>query len=138
MLSKPEEFIMAVLASLWVVLTYFMASYAGMPVHTALLITVLTLLWALVLFLLWQRNRTRLLWPVFLGLLVACWWPALDWLAVKDLLIPGVESSTIILNLPWYATWTAKLIYALLPILGGYAMMWKLKYHRSNRDQTIP
>ena len=75
MLSKPEEFILAILAGLWVVLTYFLAAYTGMPTHTALLITVLTLIWAIVFFLLWQRNRVRLLAGVYGlagGLLVAC------------------------------------------------------------------
>ncbi len=123
MLSKPEEFILAILAGLWVVLTYFLAAYTGMPTHTALLITVLTLIWAIVFFLLWQRNRVRLLWPVFMGLLVACWWPFLDWWAVKDLVLPGGD--TIVLQRPWYASWTFKLVLAVLPVLGGYAWMWQ-------------
>ena len=137
MLSKPEEFILAILAGLWVVLTYFLAAYTGMPTHTALLITVLTLIWAIVFFLLWQRNRVRLLWPVFMGLLVACWWPALDWLAIKDLLPLNIAADTIIVSRPWYATWTAKFIYAILPMLAGYVLIWKLK-HRPARDQMIP
>ena len=36
MFKRPEELIMAVLAALWVVLTYFAASYFGAPVHTRL------------------------------------------------------------------------------------------------------
>ena len=48
MFKRPEELIMAVLAALWVVLTYFAASYFGAPVHTALLICTLTLIWAAV------------------------------------------------------------------------------------------
>lgn len=136
MLSRPEEFIMAILAGLWVVLTYFLASYTDMPTHTALLITVLSLVWVIVFFLLWQRNRIRLLWPIFLGLLVACWWPALDWLAIKDVLAPGAMGETIVISKPWYATWTAKLIYAAIPMLMGYVVMWKLKTRPAQHQIT--
>ncbi len=65
---------MAILAALWVVLTYFIADYLGAPTHTALLISALTLIWALVFFILWQRNITPDLAGVsrpFGGLLVA-------------------------------------------------------------------
>ena len=46
MFKRPEELIMAVLAALWVVFTYFLASYFGAPTQTALLITAFTLIWA--------------------------------------------------------------------------------------------
>lgn len=137
MLNKPEEFIMAVLAGLWVVLTYFVADYTGMPTHTVLLITALTLIWAAVLFLLWQRNRVRLIWPCFLGLLIACWWPLFDWLAVKDVVNPAALGDTIIVARPWYATWTAKFIYALIPTLLAYVVLWKLK-HQPAKHQITP
>ena len=127
MLKRPEEFIMAILAALWVVLTYFIADYLGAATHTALLISALTLIWALVFFILWQRNITHLIWPVFLGLLVACWWPFLDWYAVSDILVPGASSETIVIAKPWYATWTFKMIIAAIPVLAGYAVKWKFK-----------
>ena len=127
MLKRPEEFIMAILAALWVVLTYFIADYLGAPTHTAHLISALTLIWALVFFILWQRNITHLIWPVFLGLLVACWWPFLDWYAVSDILVPGASSETIVIAKPWYATWTFKMIIAAIPVLAGYAVKWKFK-----------
>ena len=66
-----------------------------------------------------------------------CWWPALDWLAIKDLLQLNAAADTIIVSRPWYATWTAKFIYAILPMLAGYVLIWKLK-HRPARDQMIP
>ena len=46
MFKRPEELIMAALAALWVVFTYFLASYFGAPTQTALLITAFTLIWA--------------------------------------------------------------------------------------------
>ena len=132
MLKRPEEFIMAILAALWVVLTYFIADYLGAPTHTALLISALTLIWALVFFILWQRNITHLIWPVFLGLLVACWWPFIDWFAIRGFVTPESINDTIVLNRPWYDTWTAKIIWALIPTVLGYVYKWK----RSRR--TVP
>lgn len=127
MFKRPEEFIMAILAALWVVLTYFIADYLGAPTHTTLLITALTLIWAIVFFIVWQRNASRLIWPLFLGLLVACWWPFLDWYAVSGILVPGASGDTIVIAKPWYATWTFKIILAVIPVLLGYAVKWKLK-----------
>ncbi|WP_066567247.1 hypothetical protein [Snodgrassella sp. CFCC 13594] len=135
MFSKPEEVIMAVLAGLWVILTYFLSSYAGMPTHTALLITLFTLIWAIVFFLMWQRSQTRFIWPIFLGLLVACWWPAITWFAYKDVILPGTDMSTIILSLPWYATWTAKFIYAFIPVVVGYIIKWRWHQRRQTPAQ---
>ncbi|WP_037586803.1 hypothetical protein [Stenoxybacter acetivorans] len=137
MFKKPEEVIMAILALLWVLLTYFLCRCAAMPIHTLLFITLFTFIWAVSFFLLWQRNLTRFIWPLFLGLLVACWWPALDWLAEKNLLLPQVANQTLIINLPWYATWTAKSIYALVPVIVGYLIMWKLN-HRPKPDISMP
>lgn len=136
MLNRPEELIMAILAGLWVVLTYFACAYMGMPTDTCLLITLFTLIWGIVFFLMWQRGQTCLIWPVFLGLLVACWWPSLNWLASKDIVMPDNSASTVIINLPWYATWTAKLIYSLIPIIAGYA--WKIKRHYNKKSTGQP
>lgn len=127
MFKRPEEFIMAILAALWVVLTYFLADYLGAPTAPTLLITALSLIWAIVFFIVWQRNASRLIWPLFLGLLVACWWPFLDWYAVSDILVPGASTDTIVIAKPWYATWTFKLIIAAIPVLLGYAVKWKMK-----------
>ena len=43
-MKKPEEIIMAVLAALWVILTYFVLTYIGAHLETSLTITGLTLL----------------------------------------------------------------------------------------------
>ena len=135
MFKRPEELIMAVLAGLWVVLTYFAAAYFGAPGQTAMLIAVLTLVWAVLLFLLWQRDRARLLWPLFLGLLVACWWPFLDWYAAQSIVIPATSADTIVINKPWYASWTFKTILALIPTVAGYAL--KIKQYRHRKDALI-
>ena len=132
MFKRPEELIMAVLAALWVVFTYFLASYFGAPAQTALLITTLTLIWAALFFGLWQRGHTGAIWPIFLGLLVACWWPFIDWYAISGFVTPESVNETIVLNRPWYDTWTAKIIWALIPTVLGYVYKWK----RSRR--TVP
>lgn len=125
MFKRPEELIMAVLALLWVVLTYFLAAYFAAPTQTALLITVLTLVWAAVFFGLWQRNKTNLIWPLFLGLLVACWWPFIDWLAIHSIVTPEAAGETIVVNKPWYDSWTAKGILSAIPTALGYLFKWK-------------
>ena len=92
MFKRPEEIIVLVLAVLWVVLTYFLAAFCGADAYTVMLITGLTLIWAAVCFRFWQKGWERTIWPVFLGCLVACWWPMLDWLAVKDIIVPTTRS----------------------------------------------
>ncbi|QMT41499.1 hypothetical protein [Neisseria shayeganii] len=124
-LKRPEEVIMAVICALWVVLTYFCARYFGAPWERVLLISALTLIVLVPAFLLWQRNRITWLWPLFLGLLVACWWPFLDWLAIKDIPLSSLHGDTIILQRPWYASWPFKAALALLPVIGGYAWIWQ-------------
>ncbi|MDO4997585.1 MAG: hypothetical protein Q4E16_02935 [Neisseria sp.] len=131
MFKRPEELIMAVLAALWVAFTYFMATYFNAPSQTALLIAALTLIWAVVFFILWQRNLTRHIYPIFLGLLIACWWPFLDWYAISGIVSTNALNDTIIVSKPWYATWTFKLIIALVPVLLGYA--FKFKQYRKNK-----
>ena len=55
-MKKPEEIIMAVLAALWVILTYFVLTYIGAHLETSLTITGLTLLWCVVAFVFWQKK----------------------------------------------------------------------------------
>ncbi|MCS4533343.1 hypothetical protein [Neisseria montereyensis] len=136
MFKRPEEFIVAILAALWVVLTYLITDYFGAPTQTKLLISALTLICAAVCFILWQRHLSRAIWPFFFGLLVACWWPYLDWVAVRDILVSdGNVSNTIVIAKPWYATWTFKWIIAVIPVILGYAIKWKL--HNKYKKQII-
>ena len=124
-LDKPEEAVMAVLAALFVVLTYAAASCFGARRETALLVAALTLIVLLPAFLLWQRNRAARLWPCLLSALAACWWPFLDGVAGPEDLPADA--------LPWYATWTFKLVFALLPAAAGYG--WMLYRRRSGRKK---
>ncbi|VEJ21365.1 hypothetical protein [Neisseria animaloris] len=126
MFKRPEELIVAILAALWVILTYLIANYFGAPSQTKLLITALTLIWAAVCFVLWQRNLSRTIWPFFLGLLAACWWPYLDWIAVRNIVVSGTVTDTILIAKPWYATWTFKCVLAVIPVILGYALKWKM------------
>lgn len=134
MFKRPEELIVLILGLLWVALTYFLTASFGADTYTVLLITGLTLVWAVVCFVLWQKNLSHMIWPLFLGCLVACWWPLLDWFAIKDFIIPGAESQAIVVAKPWYAGWTFKIILALIPVGLGYFI--KLKRARQNKIKT--
>ncbi|MDO5687142.1 MAG: hypothetical protein Q4G42_07155 [Neisseria sp.] len=128
MFRRPEELILAVVAILWVVLTYFLGSWLGADIATIVKITLATLLWVVLLFILWQQDKIRWIWPLFFGLLIACWWPYLDWIAKRGLVDNAAAADTIILAAPWYATWTFKLLTAALPVLLGY--LWLLAQRR--------
>lgn len=132
MFKRPEEIIVLVLAVLWVVLTYFLAAFCGADAYTVMLITGLTLIWTAVCFRFWQKGWERKIWPVFLGSLVVCWWPMLDWLAVKDIIVPNSEAAAIVVAKPWYADWIFKSFLALLPVVAGYAFKWKRSRHVRN------
>lgn len=132
MFDRPEEILMAVLAALWVVATYVLASFFGASFKYIWLITGLTGIWALVSFLLWQADRAHLLWPILLGLLVACWWPYLDWIAIRNIGPSAADvGGMIVLQKPWFASWTFKLILSALPIIGGYC--WKFHALRQRK-----
>lgn len=123
MFNKPEELIMAILFVLWVGLNYMAAAYAtGASVKYVLLITGFTTLWSLVSFLLWQAGRVNGLYPILVGAWVACWWPWLDWFAVRGVVPTG---DILVVVKPWYASWWFKLMLTALPIVGGYAYRWR-------------
>lgn len=131
MWNKPEELIMAVLGMLWTVATYFLASYATSgSLKYVLWITGLTALWAVVSFVFWKKDRWMLVWPVLLGLWVACWWPWLDWFALRDLM-PTANDALVVVQKPWYASWTFKGILAIVPVILGYAL--KFQQHRKRQ-----
>ena len=126
MFDRPEELIMTVLAAVWVIMTYFAAAYLGADLKSTLMITGLTLVWAVIAFVLWQAGRAAVLWPVLLGLLLACWWPYLDWMVIRSAIPEGTASGdVIIVKRPWYATWTFKLVLSALPVIGGYLWKWQ-------------
>lgn len=135
-MKKPEEIIMAVLAALWVIFTYFILSYNDVRTETTLTITGLTLLWAVVAFVFWQKNLMAWLWPIFVGLLIACWWPFWDWYAVKDVIDQSRIGETLLLTKPRYATWEFKFAIAIIPTLLAYVGAWKLAQKR--KQKTLP
>ena len=136
-MKKPEEIIMAVLAALWVILTYFVLNYFGTDIVTTLTITGCSLLWVIVAFVFWQKSLMAWLWPIFIGLLVACWWPILDWLYFH---LSGMDTSLInevtMVEKRWYATWTFKLFIAIIPTLIAYVAAWKLAQKRKQKAVT--
>lgn len=130
MFRQPEELILATIAVVWVVMTYFIGTWLGADLATTLKITLATLLWVVLLFILWQQDKIRWIWPLFLGLLTACWWPYLDWIVKRGLVDSAEAANTIILAAPWYASWTFKLLIAILPVLVGYLWLFS---HRRNK-----
>ena len=131
MFNKPEELIMAVLAGLWVVASYFLAGFTGASAKYVFLITGLTLGWSALSFTVWRADRLSAWWPVLLGLMAACWWPWLDWLVVRGV-VPESSNGVIVLNKPWYASWTFKLTVSLLIAAAGYAYKWQRGRRRRN------
>lgn len=122
MFDKPEEIMMAVLFAAWVALTYFVAARLGVSGKYVLLVTGLTAGWAVLGFAVWKAGYAGALWPVFIGLLAACWWPWLDGLAVR-----GAAGDALIVAAPWYASWPFKLLTALSLTVAGYVHKWRQK-----------
>ncbi|MDO4696612.1 MAG: hypothetical protein Q4A49_03660 [Neisseria sp.] len=135
MFKRPEELIMAILAAVWIVFTYFAASWFGAPGQTALLIAALNTVWTLVLFFLWLRGRHSLIWPLFLGLAAACWFPLLDWFAVSRLHIGGTPANDYPFETPWFASLPFKTVSAVLPVIAAYT--FKFKQYRKRKRQSF-
>ena len=132
-MKKPEEIIMAIVAALWVILTYFVLNYFDLRLEPLLTITGFTALWAIVTFVFWQKNLITYIWPIFLGLLVACWWPVLDWISVKDI-VTTIQSSEQIEKVPtWYNSWGFKFGLSGVAIVLGYVGMWKFTQKRKQK-----
>ena len=130
MFKRPEELILAVIAVIWLIITFFIGRYVGMDSAGIIKTVAATALWSFVLFILWQKDRLNFIWPWFVGLLIACWWPYLDWLAKKDMPAETIGDALII-SAPWYATRKFKLILAFVPVVAAYIFMWK-KHRQSS------
>lgn len=123
MFQKPEELIMAVLGTLWVIATYYLSAYAtDASFKYVMMITSFTMVWTIMAFFLWKTNHYQYLWPILLGLLSACWWPWLDWFAISS--IPN-DVEVLIIQKPWYASWRFKLVLSVSIIIMGYLFMWR-------------
>lgn len=130
MFNKPEEIIMAILGITWIIATYFLAGYAtNASLKYMLIITLLTTLWSVISFFLWKTNHFSWLWPILLGALAACWWPWFDWFALRN--IPNI-SGVYVLQKPWYASWTFKLLISSIFMILGYLFKW----HRYRKQIT--
>ncbi len=136
-MRKPEEFIFGIIGVLWVILTFYLAYSAAAPMPITLLITTLTIIWCFITFKFWQKAWLGYVWPIFLGLLVACWWPMLDWLPAKDFVMATGQDALLLVK-PWYATWTFKIIMAILPVLIGYGISWKISHSRKQVNIQNP
>ena len=61
--------------------------------------------------------------------------PLLDWYAVSKFVEPGAVADTIVINKPWFASWTFKIILALVPTVAAYAV--KYKHYRNHRHDAL-
>lgn len=130
MFQRPEEFIMAILAILWVILSYIVSSYLDAPAYVSLLIGALNLIWATVFFIFWQRSYAiSWVYPIFISLNVACWLPLLDWIAQQH------AQTSLPPTLPWFGSTTFQIIIVLLPMMILYGL--KLKRYWKNKKPTL-
>lgn len=122
MFDKPEEWMVAFLSALWLVVTFFAAQYlvGEHNITVAWLITALSTLCIVVGFLAWKYDIWLKVYPIFLGLLVLCWSPLLDLFASQSTLPENV----------WYTTWPVKITLALVPIIIGYALKYRREQQR--------
>lgn len=125
MFRTPEDLIIAVIGILWVIATYFIGYYLGADASTRWSITLFTFAWFVLSFYLWRHNLITFVWPIFLGMLIACWTPYLDWIAIRDYVAMNPGKDVIILTRPWYASLPFKLVLCSLPVLIAYLSMWK-------------
>ena len=130
MFKRPEEILLILVGIAFLAITYFLAGWAtAASLKYTLMITGGTLLWLAAFFWLWTHEKAFLFYPVLLGLFVACWCPWLDWFALRHTAAADT-TSMIVLNKPWYATWTFKAVLIALPIIGGYAWEWQRRRKR--------
>lgn len=120
MFDQPEEWIVAFLGVLWLIITFFAAQYlVGENNVFVFRIVALSALFVVLGFLTWHHHFWLKTYPLFFGFLVFSWLPLLDSYASQA----SSNQST------WYASWSVKLILTLLPIALGYA----LKYRRQKQ-----
>ena len=48
---------------------------------------------------------------------------------------PGAVADTIVINKPWFASWTFKIVLALVPTVAAYAV--KYKHYRNHRHDAL-
>ena len=92
----------------------------------SLKVTIATGVLLAALFVAWQMGVFRKWFlPFVAGAFVACWYPLLDWIAIKKHLPQGLTADTpIIFNAPWYASWTFKLSLTAAVIVASGIWLW--------------
>ena len=58
-----------------------------------------------------------------------------DRMLVGKFVEPGAVADTIVINKPWFASWTFKIILALVPTVAAYAV--KYKHYRNHRHDAL-
>ena len=127
MFQEPEDFILAAFAIVWTGVTFLLCKqFIAMDLSGSLKVTIATGVLLTALFVAWQMGVWRKWFlPLIAGAFVACWWPLLDWIAIKKHLPQGVAANTpIIFNAPWYASWTFKLSLTAAVIVAGFVWLF--------------
>ena len=127
MFQEPEDFILAAFAIVWTGVTFLLCKqFIGMDISGSLKVTIATGVLLAALFVAWQMGVFRKWFlPFVAGAFVACWYPLLDWIAIKKHLPQGLTADTpIIFNAPWYASWTFKLSLTAAVIVAGFVWLW--------------
>ena len=127
MFQEPEDFILAAFAIVWTGVTFLLCKqFIGMDISGSLKVTIATGVLLAALFVAWQMGVFRKWFlPFVAGAFVACWYPLLDWIAIKKHLPQGSTADTpIIFNAPWYASWAFKLSLTAAVIVASGIWLW--------------
>ncbi len=123
-MHKPEEIILAILGVLFIGgMAYFIHGYYALPLPFGLYSSLSIALWTITLFMLWKYNALTWLWPIWVGLFVACWFPLLGYWAQST---AAGQTDAFLLTTPWYDTWTTKIILFVAPTLIAYYAAYRL------------
>ena len=130
MFQEPEDFILAAFAVVWTGVSFLLCKqFIGMDLSGSLKVTIATGVLLAALFVAWQMGVWRKWFtPLMAGAFVACWWPLLDWIAIKKNMPQNFVADTpIIFNAPWYASWTFKLSLTAVGIVGRGILLFLKK-----------
>lgn len=124
MFREPEDFILIALAIVWTIVSYLLAGWLGMGWLDKLYTATTTAIWCLLLYIAWQLDYLRFLWPLFIGLFSACWWQVLHLFSAPDAPVPA------------YAQWHSKIIISAFITLLAVIYFIIKKYQRTPKTIT--
>lgn len=127
MFQEPEDFLLAAFAIVWTGVTFLLCKqFIAMDFSGSLKVTIATGVLLTALFVAWQMGVWRKWFlPLIAGAFIACWYPLLDWIAIKKHLPQGVVANTpIVFNAPWYASWTFKLSLTAAVMVVGFVWLF--------------